>query len=265
MDLKQTYAQPSIHERWESVYRANPHLDRLNDAIMDRIVACTRPRAGAVFLDAGCGIGDHSRRIAARGYACVGVDISRHILQVARRLTAARGAADRVRFVCQALELEALRGETFDVIHCRGVLMHIPDWRSALVNLCRLLRPGGHLVVLESNHRSLFARAYVAARAVAGRAARSQMVRTDGGVEFWSVENGAPFVVRLADMGALGREFAANDVREVARFSTSLVDIERVPAGWPRTAAVRLNHAAFALGLPPRMCKGNVLIGRKDG
>src|SRR5262245_46763356 len=103
---------------------------------MDRIMDYLRPRPGARFLDAGCGIGDHTARIARRGYECVGMDISPTILEKAEERMRAFGLSSRVRFTRQALEDMSLSGELFDVVHCRGVLMHIPEWKTALRSLC---------------------------------------------------------------------------------------------------------------------------------
>jgi SAM-dependent methyltransferase len=262
-ELKDTYADPRIHDRWEDVYRGNPRLDRLTDAILTRALAIAGPAANTLFLDAGCGIGAHTRRIAARGYRCVGVDISPHILRQAVERSRAAGLAARTGFACTALEALPFAPASVGMVHCRGVLMHIPDWGKALDNLCRVVKPGGCIIIIENNDRSLFARALLTARAVAGRLAQSRMVRTEGGVEFWSHENGRPFVVRLANMGALGRRLSANGFETTARFGTSLLDVERVPAGWPRGAVIGLNHAAFRLAVPAGLCKGNVLIARR--
>src|SRR5688572_1261363 len=117
MRLNDTYAKSEIHDQWESIYRGNPLLDRLNDLIMDRIMDCVQPAPGARFLDAGCGIGDHSVRIARKGYDCVGIDISPTILQTAEERIRALGLSSRVRFVCQPLEGMSLNGDLFDVVH----------------------------------------------------------------------------------------------------------------------------------------------------
>jgi SAM-dependent methyltransferase len=261
-ELKETYADPEIHRRWEDVYRGNRRLDRLTDAILARALALAGPRVDALFLDAGCGIGAHTRRIVGRGHRCVGIDISPHVLRQAVR-QGNPALANRIGYAASALERLPFGRATFDVVHCRGVLMHIPDWGKALDNLCEVVKPGGCIIIIENNDRSLFARALLAARAVAGRLARSQMVRTPGGVEFWSQENGRPFVVRMANIRELVRRLDANGFETRGRFGTSVLDVERVRGGWPRGAVVGLNHAAFAMGLPAGLCKGNVVIGHR--
>ncbi len=213
-------------------------------------------------MDAGCGIGDHTRRIARRGFHCVGIDISKHILARAKTLTEKAGLAERIRYESHSLEALPFEG-TFDVVHCRGVLMHIPGWEQALDKLCRCLKPGGSIIIFENNDASLFARTYVLARRLRG-ARQSRMVRVSGGIEFWSEEGGQPYLVRIANMRALQQRLESLQVRPIRRFATSLWDIEMAPAGMVRNAIIRVNQLAFRLRLPASLCKGNVIIGRRS-
>src|SRR5438132_2886024 len=151
--LKGTYEQPEIHEKWESVYRRNPLQDKLNDRLMDRIVARLGLEPNALFLDAGCGTGEHSIGIVRRGFRCVGVDISESVLAKARNNVVRHALDTMVEFRCESLENLSFSDSTFDAVHCRGVLMHIPSWEKAISNLCRVLKPGGKIVIMESNHR----------------------------------------------------------------------------------------------------------------
>jgi 2-polyprenyl-3-methyl-5-hydroxy-6-metoxy-1,4-benzoquinol methylase len=261
--LNRTYASSQIHDRWEALYRSNPLLDALNDLVVDRILGYTQPPPGAKVLDAGCGIGDHTARFAYAGYECVGIDISPTILQQADAKLRALGLSSRVRFMCQALEDMSLTGELFDVVHCRGVLMHIPDWKAALRSLCNALRPGGHIVILENNVKSLYSRAYLGFRWLQRHRVASRLVETDGGSELWTTENGTQFVARFASIDALNEALREFGVVPVHRFTTSLVGIELLPAGWLRNTAIRVNKAACVLRIPPMISKGNAVIGWK--
>src|ERR671938_404229 len=95
--LKATYEQPGVHQGWEAAYRDNPLQNRLNAAMLDRILAEIAPPPGARFLDAGCGVGAHTMAIAQRGYDCTGVDISETILTKTRSNINAAGLSDRAR------------------------------------------------------------------------------------------------------------------------------------------------------------------------
>ncbi len=114
MQLKDTFANRTIHDNWESVYRGNKHQDDLNDRIMHRIMNALQAPPGSLFLDAGCGVGDYTARIARYGMRCVGVDISDTILEDARRRIARDGLEGRVSF--QTAGLEQLRSQTINLI-----------------------------------------------------------------------------------------------------------------------------------------------------
>jgi ubiquinone/menaquinone biosynthesis C-methylase UbiE len=262
MVLKQTYDQDQIHFRWESVYRSHPVLRRFNDRVMDKIVKGLNLSGDALVLDAGCGVGDHSLRLAERGYRCVGVDLSESVLTIARKQAESRGLSSRAYFACQALEELTFKDNTFDAIHCRGVLMHIPKWEAALASLCRALKPGGRIALLENNDKSLEMGLVLLVRKLQNR--KSTMVKTEGGVEFWSEENGQPFVVRLADIRYLCRELGKNRVRVVKRFAHELFDVNRFPGGVLRDAFIRLDYLYFVLSLPYGPCVRNLLLAEKE-
>ena len=263
MVLKKTYDRYQIHSRWESVYRGHPLLRRFNDSVMDRILRKLNVPTNALFLDAGCGVGDHSFRIAQRGYRCIGADLSEPILATARESAAAKGLTSKVSFTCQALEDLAFSDHTFDAIHCRGVLMHIPDWERALASLCRVLKPGGRIAILENNHTSLEMGIVLLVRKIQRRS--SKMLYTDAGFEFWSEENGQPFVVRIANVNCLESELERNGVRVLARFAHEFLDLNRFPAGTLRNTMMRLDYLYFVLGLPSFASVGNAIIGQKLG
>lgn len=46
---------------------------------------------------------------------------------------------------------ESLGEGLYDLIHCRAVLLHVPDWRKALHHMVSALRPGGWLVVEDGD------------------------------------------------------------------------------------------------------------------
>lgn len=259
--LKGTYARSEIHESWESVYRHNPLQDTFNNLMMDRIMACLDLPPHALFLDAGCGIGDHSLRIARKGYRCVGVDLSQYILQRAERKVSECGLSSEVTFSCQGLEDLSFKDATFDAVHCRGVLMHIPAWKNALAQLCRVLKPGGQMVIVESNHTSLEAMIVLLIRQLTAR--KSQLIRTPEGMEFWSEKDGNPFVARIANMKAVIECLKTYNVSTTMRISTEFWDINRFPSGIIRDTAIRFNRLWFSLRLPPFLSVGNAIIGQK--
>ena len=45
-----------------------------------------------------------------------------------------------------------LEAETYDLVHCRALLMHLPDPTAALARMVAALRPGGLLLVEEGDY-----------------------------------------------------------------------------------------------------------------
>jgi ubiquinone/menaquinone biosynthesis C-methylase UbiE len=260
--LKDTYEQPEIHEKWESVYRRGPLQGKFNDRLMDRIMEQLSLEPNALFLDAGCGTGDHSIRIARHGFRCVCVDLSDNVLAKARKNVFESGYASKVTFHCESLENLSFSDTSFDVVHCRGVLMHIPAWEKALYHLCRVLKPGGKIVVMECNHRSLDTLLALIVRKLTKR--RSQMVRTPGGIEFWSERDNNPFLARIANVKSLIQTLKVHKIDSIQRFGAEFLDINRFPRGIVRDSVIRLNILCFGLQIPANLSVGNVVIGQKQ-
>jgi SAM-dependent methyltransferase len=103
------------------------------------------PDEGSAVLDAGCGTGSLSALLAARGCRVTGVDLSANMVAAARRKLAGLAA--------EVLQGDAaappVAGRRFDVVLVRHLLWTLPDPVAALRNWVRLLRPGGHLVLVE--------------------------------------------------------------------------------------------------------------------
>ncbi len=101
----------------------------------------------ATVLDAGCGIGWFTERLADRGHDVSGSDFSSDALRLARRRL-----GPCVPLVHSSLEDLALL-ERFDVVVNIDVLFHVVDdqrWEQAVSNLAGHVAPGGHLVIQEA-------------------------------------------------------------------------------------------------------------------
>ena len=132
------YANPAMAEAFEGLRFSGP-VGRLIAETQERVVArFLAPVEGHTVLDVGTGTGRAAIALARRGALVTGVDASSEMLAVARRRAADRGVAVTfVRGDAHALEFP---DRSFDVVVCLRVLMHTPDWRRALAELCRVAR-----------------------------------------------------------------------------------------------------------------------------
>jgi 2-polyprenyl-3-methyl-5-hydroxy-6-metoxy-1,4-benzoquinol methylase len=257
MLLENTYRDPKIHNNWRRVYHANKAQSRFDDAVYNWLFVTLQPRGK--WLDAGCGTGEHSVRVAgSTGADVLAIDISSVALNLASETIQSQALERKISLECYSLE-ELPPSLKVDHVHSRGVLMHIPKWRSALGNLCHAIPDGGYLVLFENNCWSLEMLVVRAIRCV--RHCHSQMVHADGGVEFWSEENGKPFVVRAAKIDALVTAMKSDGIGVVLRRTACLFDIYRIPS-LIRPVVIALNRIWFRWNLP--FGSGVILVGKRS-
>ena len=113
---------------------------------LDSIGFDTRFFEGKMCLDAGCGGGRNTIAMAQLGAAeAHGIDIGAAGINDAR---ARAGALPNIVFKQASVEAIPYPDDTFDVIWCAGVLMHVGNDEKALDELARVLKPGGLLYML---------------------------------------------------------------------------------------------------------------------
>ncbi len=92
-------------------------------------------------LDVGCGEGRFCRMLKAAGVQATGIDPTRQLLDLAKE----RDPSGDYRFG-RAEQLE-FADATFDLVVSYITLIDIPDFRSAIREMARVVRPGGSLLV----------------------------------------------------------------------------------------------------------------------
>src|SRR5260370_1056796 len=90
-DLRRVFQKNEIHESWETVYRRDRSQQLFNERLLARILGQLALPVGSSVLDAGCGTGEHTLRLAGFGFSCVGVDLSRPVLERAKERAQAAG------------------------------------------------------------------------------------------------------------------------------------------------------------------------------
>src|SRR6476659_6936695 len=146
---------PAEHERlnrtfWEatSAEYQSEHAAELEAAplawgtwrIPESEVGALGDLSGLDVLELGCGGGQWSIALAARGVRVVGLDLS------AAQLSHAASKGSRVPFVQASAEATPFAGAAFDVVFCDHGAMTFADPDASVPEVARLLRPGGRLV-----------------------------------------------------------------------------------------------------------------------
>lgn len=252
-----------IHQQWEAVYRKSTRQNRLNDLLVQRIDDHFNLPPNSSLLDAGCGTGEHTLRWAQRGYRCVGVDVSSVVLERARQRIEASDFTREVELVQHQLEnLSLFSDGTFDAVHCRGVLMHVPRWQDALREICRVLRPGGKIVIFENSSRSVEMGLIRLVRAF--RSGNSTMTRTAGGFELHTTADGETPLTRYAHPNSLIHELSRNGISVTKKMASAFWDPNRFPEGSLRNLCAAFSSTWVRLRLPSTFCSGIAYLGEKQ-
>ena len=99
---------------------------------------------GHRVLDIGCGPGTISMGLASAVAPGVlhGVDIEASQIEMARAAAQAAGHDNAFFHIGDVTDLP-FENDSFDVVHCHAVLMHVPNTQAVLAEVRRVVKPGG--------------------------------------------------------------------------------------------------------------------------
>lgn len=103
------------------------------------------------LLDVATGTGDFAL-LFARSLSTkeiVGADLSEGMLEVARHKTDKAGMAERVRFVKEDCLHLSFPSDRFDAVTVAYGIRNFADLDAGLKEMCRVMKPGGTLIILE--------------------------------------------------------------------------------------------------------------------
>jgi ubiquinone/menaquinone biosynthesis C-methylase UbiE len=127
-------------ERWTQLSRAGYDVYRDN-VNTPGFLAMLPPIAGLHGLDIGCGEGTNTRALAKLGARMTGIDVSPTFVRHARETEGVEGDG----IVYDVADAQALPfpDGSFDFATAFMSLMDVPDYRTALSEAHRVVRPGG--------------------------------------------------------------------------------------------------------------------------
>jgi SAM-dependent methyltransferase len=156
------------------------------------ILGMSGPVQGRPVLDVGTGTGRAALLLAKAGAVVTGVDPSEQMLVVARERARAEQLA--VTFAAGDAHALAYADRSFDVVISLRVLMHSPQWRTALAELCRVA--AARVIVDYPSSRSAARIQSLLRRVTAGFGARTEPYRVFSDRDVDAALNAAGFRVR---------------------------------------------------------------------
>jgi SAM-dependent methyltransferase len=144
--------------RLASVYQPGNEMPEASLRAWTELIGSFSPRSAPAVVEIGSGTGMFCSAMARwlGTSAVVGVDPSAPMLAEARRSSAHPGVA----YVRGTADAVPTRGEMFDLALLSRVIHHLPDRRACALELARVLRPDGVVVIRTTFREGLDALVY---------------------------------------------------------------------------------------------------------
>ena len=137
------------YDRIADIYDATRALPPQVD---EQVTECILRLVGATpetrFLEPGIGTGLNALPIVQRGYFYTGIDISKEMMEQLRRKLG--GVPNNLKLIQADASSLMFEDDSFDVVLMRHMLHLIPDWRSCLSEIRRVIKPSGVYLYCES-------------------------------------------------------------------------------------------------------------------
>lgn len=228
--VKNTLSKPEVHEGWEKIYRTQEN-ERFWNMLFDWIIHVINLPKNSKVLDVGCGIGQHSARLAKNGFQVIASDFSEDRVNVAKANIAAQSLNEKVQFACEDLTNLSFGSESFDCVLCWGVLMHIPEVEQAMSELTRVVKVGGKLIIYEDNLYSVdtvIQRIGVKIKQIIGRAGTKRSAMGVYGLESWVETNAGEIIIRQSKINAMKNFFELRGFKTIAHNCGQFTELYRL-------------------------------------
>jgi len=153
--MKDKSAVATRYDRWSRFYDivdTMPPFSHFEKKQRKLAIDMMDLRGGEKVLDVGVGSGYYIPWICkrlSRG-TIIGIDISEQMLDRARDRAERDGCGSRAVFRKEDAEKMGFASNTFDAAVTMFALTSIPDWKSTVSEMLRVVKPGGCFIVLDT-------------------------------------------------------------------------------------------------------------------
>lgn len=139
-------------EKWDEKYLQDTEkniVDELNfldtkffKPTWSQIEKQRKLKKNELFLEIGCGTFYLGRNLAKKGYTVIGIDMSMHALQLAKKVFEKEKIKNYL-LVCGNVLQMPFKNDMFDLIYGAGVIEHFKNTHEAVGELARITKKGG--------------------------------------------------------------------------------------------------------------------------
>ncbi len=176
----------ALAQEWEQRYQRKAFQVRIQ--VLKECLDGQEVR-GASWLDAGCGTGTLSRILAKQGCRVTGIDAAPAMVKQAKSLASKSKLSHLLEFHCvDGIARLEFPDQSFDGILCSSVLEYLTDPVHCLLELIRVLRPGGMLMVSVPNRESITRRVQLVCRSLGKRLGKNWFKYLEISKNWYSVD-----------------------------------------------------------------------------
>ena len=259
--LEETLSKPDFHQLWEKTYYSDRN-NKFYDLAIDKIIKIINLDTNAKMLDAGCGNAAHSVRFAERGYNVFGIDFSEEALKLSQNHILSKNLQTKIELKKDSILSLSFKDNIFDMVYCWGVLMHISDNEKALLELSRVLKSGGYLILGECNMNSVQSRI---ARIWKKNHSDERMIINEVGLHFWSDSDAGEILVRKTNINWLNKFLMRKGLSLYKRLPGQFTSLYiRVKNKFLRNVIYIFNEYWFKIVKNSSLAEANILIYKKE-
>tara|TARA_B110000003_G_scaffold272159_1_gene307530 strand:- start:8847 stop:9683 length:837 start_codon:yes stop_codon:yes gene_type:complete len=262
--VKDFLVKPEIHKKWINDYR-NSDNEKFYNYVFDYLIDNIKPKKNSTILDFGCGTGVKSMHLAKRGLNVKGVDYSLDVLNKAILNVKSNKLENKISFSKEDITSISFKNNSFEYILCWGVLMHVEDCEKAISELSRILKPGGKIIISETNMHSFFRIFILPILRKLSISKKGNEKVTKYGIERWFKYSNDNLLAREADINFLIKQFKNNNIilskRIAGQFTESYV---KVKSRFLKVLIHSFNNFWFRYIKLPFLAEANILILKKS-